>query len=299
MVFGSIYERFIPARERPASGLTDSVVFAADADRLLVKSELCREDPPGQAESGKGEGESTLPGGGIFPSLDELGPELTAREELEYMGTLDGRHCFFLPWDPAVDIPEGMEFKSLRGMYSFLDENTGLVASRAVHLAGWNRKNKYCGVCGGVTRRDDAELARVCTACGNHIYPKISPAIIIAVIKEGKLLLAHNKGFREKWFSTLAGFMEPGESIEACAEREVYEEVGIRIKNIRYFASQPWPFPDSLMIGLVADHESGEVRPDGVELDEAGFFSAGELPERPGRHSVAGRMIEWFIEQYQ
>ncbi|HWQ79830.1 MAG TPA: NAD(+) diphosphatase [Anaerovoracaceae bacterium] len=239
-------------------------------------------------------------GEGIFPALEELGPELAGYEEMEYLGTCGGSlHCFFLPWDPAIAVPEGMEFRSLKAMYPVLGEDIGLVASRAIHLAGWNRRNKYCGVCGRITRRDDTELARVCPACGNHIYPKISPAIIIAVIKEDKLLLAHNKNFRERWYSTLAGFIEPGESIEACAEREVYEEVGIKIKNIRYFASQPWPFPDSLMIGLIAEYESGEIRPDGVEIDDADFFSAAELPDTPGRHSVAGRMIEWFIGQYR
>ncbi len=110
-------------------------------------------------------------------------------------------------------------------------------------------------------------------------------------------MLAHNKNFREGWYSTIAGFIEPGESIEACAEREVYEEAGIKINNIRYFASQPWPFPDSLMIGLTAEYESGEVMPDGTEIDDAGFFDVDRLPDTPGKTSIAGRLIEWFVEQ--
>jgi NAD+ diphosphatase len=197
-------------------------------------------------------------------------------------------------------MPKHTVFKSLRLiMREGLDENLALVASRAIHIADWRNRNKYCGVCGGLTEKNNTERARKCPSCGNVIYPRISPAIIIAVVKGDKLLLAHNKGFKEHWYSTVAGFMEPGESIEACAEREVLEEVGIKIKNIKYFASQPWPFPDSLMIGLTAEYESGEVTPDGVEIDDADFFSADGLPETPGRSSVAGRLIEWFKENHK
>jgi NAD+ diphosphatase len=109
-------------------------------------------------------------------------------------------------------------------------------------------------------------------------------------------LLAHNKNFKLRWYSTLAGFIEPGETVEICAQREVLEEVGVTIKNIRYFGSQPWPFPDSLMIGLIADYESGEVTPDGVEIDDAAFFGVDELPDVPGKYSVAGKLINWFVE---
>ena len=277
MLFSSIYERYIPSQDLPAGDIAHSVVFAADADKLLVK---------------KGAAEDEV----VFPDLNDFGSDLLGNEDVEYLGAIDGFHCFFLPWEPSASIPDGMIFQSLRTMYDRIGENMGLVASRAVHLAGWSRQNRYCGVCGGLTLKDNDERARRCPSCGNVIYPRISPAIIIAVVKDDKLLLAHNKGFRERWFSTIAGFMEPGESIEACAKREVYEETGIKIKNIRYFASQPWPFPDSLMIGLTAEYESGEVATDGVEIDEAGFFSVAGLPERPGNHSIAGRLIQWFID---
>lgn len=298
MVFSSIYKKFVPVMGRPPADIKDSVVFVADSDKLLVKSDVFLA-PADKSSVNPEQPEKAEERGAMFPGLEDLGPDLSDHRELEYLGTADGRHCFCLPFDQSMNIPEGLVFRSLRALYSVLDENTGLVASRAVHLAGWNKRNKYCGVCGGITQRDEHELARRCPSCGNQIYPKISPAIIIAVVKENKLLLAHNKNFREHWYSTLAGFIEPGESIEACAEREVLEEVGIRIKNIRYFASQPWPFPDSLMIGLVAEYESGEVKPDGVEIDDAGFFSADGLPDTPARFSVAGRLIEWFVENHK
>jgi NAD+ diphosphatase len=147
-------------------------------------------------------------------------------------------------------------------------------------------------------QKAEQERARSCPACGNVVYPRISPAIIIAVVKGEELLLAHNKNFRGGWYSVVAGFVEPGETIEDCAEREIFEEVGIKIKNIQYFASQPWPFPDSLMIGLTAEYESGELRPDGAEIDDAGFFRADALPETPGKTSVAGKLIGWFVDNH-
>jgi NAD+ diphosphatase len=279
MIFSSIYESYVPAQDCPDADIKASIVFVADSDKLLIKQK---------------EGEV------IFPGLKDFDPDLPDSEETEYLGTFDGFHCFCVPYRETMNVPESLVFKSLRIMMrEGLDENIALIASRAIHIAEWIKKNKYCGVCGGITEKNSSERARKCPSCGNIIYPRISPAIIIAVVKGDKLLLAHNKGFKERWYSTLAGFMEPGESIEACAQREVLEEVGIRIKNIRYFASQPWPFPDSLMIGLTAEYESGKVKPDGVELDDANFFGVDEFPETPGRSSVAGRLIEWFTENYR
>ena len=251
-----------------------SMVFICDSDQLLIK-----------IENGKVQ----------FPDLSDFNQELSSMERTEFLGMFDNLQCFSLPYDKSIKVPDGMEFRSLRIMYGELDENIGLVASRAVHLTGWSAKNRYCGVCGKKTLRDEKELARRCPSCGNVIYPKISPAMIIAVVKDNKLLLAHNRNFKGGWYSTLAGFVEPGETVEACAHREVFEEVGIKIKNIRYFGSQPWPFPDSLMIGLTAEYESGEIKPDGIEIDDAGFFGIDELPDTPGKQSVAGRLINWFV----
>lgn len=271
-----IYERFHPALGfSEDEDLSASIIFIVEEDRILLRDE----------------NDVTA-----FPRFSDFSIQNPDQYELGYLGTLDGSHCFYLSYDETFPIPKGLEFESLRNVYSRIDEVIGLVASRAVHLAGWNQRSKYCGVCGSPTRKDPVELAKRCTSCKNVIYPRISPAIIIAVVKEDKLLLAHNKNFKQRWYSTLAGFIEPGETVEICAQREVLEEVGITIKNIRYFGSQPWPFPDSLMIGLIADYESGEVTPDGVEIDDAAFFGADELPDVPGMYSVAGKLINWFVE---
>ncbi|MDF2655827.1 MAG: nudC 2 [Bacillota bacterium] len=271
-----IYERFHPALTLPeGEDPSNSIIFLVDADRLAVYRDK----------------DSVR-----FPRISDFPDQSLNLDMMDYMGTADGILCFCLSFDEAVPIPEELEFESLRALYDSVDEMMGMVASRAVHLAGWSRRSKYCGVCGSPTQKDSAELAKRCSSCGNVIYPRISPAIIIAVIKEDKLLLAHNKNFKQKWYSTLAGFIEPGETIEACARREVLEEVGVAIQNIRYFGSQPWPFPDSLMIGLIADYESGEVTPDGVEIDDAAFFGTDELPDVPGKYSVAGKLINWFVE---
>lgn len=271
-----LYERFHPALGfSKEEDLSASIIFIVEEDRVLLRNEN---------------------GAADFPRFSDFLVQNPERYDLGYLGTLDGDHCFYMSYSETFIIPNGLEFESLRTVYSKVDEVIGLVASRAVHLAGWNQRTKYCGVCGSPTSKDPAELAKRCTSCKNIIYPRISPAIIIAVVKEDKLLLAHNKNFKQRWYSTLAGFIEPGETVEICAQREVLEEVGVTIKNIRYFGSQPWPFPDSLMIGLIADYESGEVMPDGVEIDDAAFFGADELPEVPGTYSVAGKLINWFVE---
>jgi NAD+ diphosphatase len=122
----------------------------------------------------------------------------------------------------------------------------------------------------------------------------VSPAIIVAVVKDRQLLLAHSTRFTAKFYSVLAGFVEPGETLEDCVQREVFEEVGVRVRNIRYFGSQPWPFPDSLMVAFTAEYAGGEIRVDPVEIADAGWFSAGALPAIPPRISIARQLIDWF-----
>ncbi len=278
MKFNSIYERYIPGLNCSEGDIKSSIIFVADSDKLLVKFE-----------------EEKI----AFPSLNDFNNDLLNNEDMDYLGTIDDCYCFCLPYSTNLVIPEGMAFKSLRTIFDIVDANLSLLTSRAIHIVGWNKRNKYCGVCGNITQKDTLERARRCPSCGNIIYPRISPAIIIAIIKEDRILLAHNKNFKGRLYSVIAGFMEPGESIEDCAEREVFEEVGIKIKNINYFGSQPWPFPDSLMLALTAEYESGEVIPDGVEIEDAGFYSADNLPETPGKSSVAGKLIEWFVENFK
>jgi NAD+ diphosphatase len=128
-------------------------------------------------------------------------------------------------------------------------------------------------------------------------YPRISPAIIVAVTRDDEILLAHNNNFKQNRYSVIAGFVEPGETFEDCVKREVMEEVNVKVKNIKYFSSQPWPFPDSLMIAFTAEYDEGEIRPDGIEIGDAGWYKRDNLPEVPTNTSVAGRLIQWFLNQ--
>lgn len=135
-----------------------------------------------------------------------------------------------------------------------------------------------------------------CPCCGEIYYPVISPAIIVAVEKDGKLLMGHGANFPPGRFSVLAGFVEPGESLEECVRREVYEETKIRVKNIKYFGSQPWPFPRSLMLGFNAEWESGEIEVDGLEVTQASWFAPDEIPDVFRGLSISWKLIENFIK---
>ena len=140
--------------------------------------------------------------------------------------------------------------------------------------------------------------AKECKTCGRLEFPRVSPAVIVLVEREDTLLLARSPGFPGRFFSVLAGFVNPGESLEEAIHREVLEETGITVKDIAYFGSQPWPFPDSLMIGFTARYVSGEIRIDGDEIVEAGWFTPSHLPQIPGKMSIARQLIDWFVEKY-
>jgi NAD+ diphosphatase len=169
---------------------------------------------------------------------------------------------------------------------------------RAFHIAQWRRESRFCGSCGASNRdADTGELARLCPACGRLEFPRISPAVITIIVNgEGKALLAHNKKFVPGVYSLIAGFNEAGESLEETVARETGEEVNIEIRDIRYVASQPWPFPNSLMLGFTARYASGEIKPDGVEIGDARWFSREELPALPGPGSVSRYLIKRWID---
>jgi NAD+ diphosphatase len=161
----------------------------------------------------------------------------------------------------------------------------------------WRRESVFCGSCG--TRNGDApvELARLCPSCGRLEYPRISPAIIVLILRDdGKALLAHNKKFSGRVYSLIAGFTEAGESLEATVSREVREEVGLEVRDTTYVASQPWPFPNSLMIGFTARYAGGTITPDGEEIEDARWFGREELPDLPGFGSVSRYLINLWVE---
>lgn len=174
---------------------------------------------------------------------------------------------------------------------------------RAFHVAQWRPESRFCGTCGGENKDGDDgnnEFVRLCPACGRMEYPRITPAVITLITNdEGKILLAHNKKFAPGLYSLIAGYTEAGESLEAAVARETREEVNIELCDIRYVTSQPWPFPNSLMAGFSARHASGEIKPDNIEIEHAGWFSRDNLPQLPGPGSLSRLLIEKWLNNEQ
>lgn len=194
-------------------------------------------------------------------------------------------------------LPEGFEAHDRRGSWTSVGEDQFFRIGKAFHIMDWQRLHKFCGKCGAANRFDPSEGAMRCTSCGELFYPVIAPAIIVCVEKDGKILLGHGVNFPPGRYSVLAGFVEPGENLEECVKREVYEESRIKVKNIKYFKSQPWPFPRSLMLGFTAEWESGEICPDKTEISDVRWFAPDEIPEYYKGVSISARLIEDFIER--
>ena len=212
-----------------------------------------------------------------------------------FIGCLDGRQCCASEFTGIKDMPNGFVLKGITALFGKIDDDSLWVAGLANQIVYWDKSHHYCGSCGNVMVNKTDERAKYCSRCGLINYPRISPAIIVAIIKDNEILLAHSQRFPAKFYSVLAGFVEPGETLEECVRREIKEEVGIDVKNIRYFGSQPWPFPDSLMIAFTAEYAGGEIKVDDSEIVDAGWFSTDNLPPIPPKISIARRLIDWYI----
>lgn len=221
--------------------------------------------------------------------------ELNTKNPFSRIGGCD---CFAARIDAAnlpASLPEGYSFVKLRQLFGLLTDTHYRLALRAAHIVGWRRNNQFCGRCGAEMSDLTSELAVRCTACGFTVYPRISPAIIVAVTNGNQILLARSSRFPPGRFSVIAGFLEPGETLEDCVRRELKEEVGIEVKDICYFGNQPWPFPDSQMIGFTAKYASGELTIDNDEIVAASWFSADKLPDIPPKDSIARQLIDNFV----
>ena len=208
-----------------------------------------------------------------------------------YLGTYGGRHCYVCELAHAETLPAGHALQGLRAVLGG-DPALGTLAGRAFQIMEWDRNHQYCSRCGTPTEARRDERARVCPSCRYTSYPPISPAIMILIVRGREILLARKKDWPQGRYSALAGFVEPGEELEDTVRRETREEVGLEIRNLRYFGSQPWPFPHQLMIAFTADYASGEITPDGVEIEEAAFFDVEKLPNLPAGISISRRMID-------
>lgn len=212
----------------------------------------------------------------------------------QYLGRYDDEDCFALHVEEAsILAPWGAH--GLRGLYPVLGDELFPVAGRAVQLATFAATHRFCGRCGQPTHRVPGEHCVRCVACELSAYPRIAPAIIVLVRRGEQALLGRSARFPNGMYSTLAGFVEPGESLEQTIVREVREESGVDVGNVRYFGSQPWPFPHSLMVGFTAEHQSGEIAVDGTEIVDARWFSIDDLPLIPPKPSIARRLIDAWI----
>jgi NAD+ diphosphatase len=222
--------------------------------------------------------------------------DLPASDAL-FVGTVAGRHCWAVDADgDAIGLGPVGEFADLMGVFGGVDEPTWLAAGRAVQLVEWVRTHRYCGRCGTATVESAGERSRRCPRCGLLAFPRLAPAVITLVERDdGTALLARNAQWKTGMYSCLAGFVEPGETIEDAVRREVGEEVGVEIGGLRYHGSQPWPFPHSLMIGFHARYAGGEIVCDPREIADARWFSPHDLPDLPGSISIARRLIDDWL----
>ncbi len=242
-----------------------------------------------------------------FPQMHnpaEIGVELSRRQYLGYLNDPAGKIHFYSGEAKTPEfVPDGMAYLSLRRLFSRINDTMLALAGRAVQIVEWDRTHQYCGRCGIPVETMNHERAKKCPQCGLTSYPRLSPAIIVSVERNGprgkEILLAHNKRHPAGFYSVLAGFVEPGETLEDCVRREIREEVGLEVKNIRYFGSQPWPFPNSLMIAFLADYANGEIVLEKDELEDASWFSPHALPPVPPPISIARRMIDAFVAAYE
>lgn len=267
---------FVPACDPPGDVSPQALFFLSHDKGLVVRRDRARTPLPLPLTT-------DLPAIGVDPAL------------AHYLGQLDGRDCFAasVSGDPGGPF----EVAGLRRLYGELDEALFWVAGRAVQVAHWAQTHRFCGRCAAPAERLRGERCLRCPGCGLASYPRISPAIIVLVRRGPEALLARSSRFPAAFFSTLAGFVEVGESLEETVAREVREEVGIEVARPRYFGSQPWPFPHSLMLGFMAEYAGGEIRVDGQEILEARWFGARALPQIPPPLSIARRLIDAWVAE--
>lgn len=207
------------------------------------------------------------------------------------IGQWQGKPCFALDLDTLPSHLQG-ELMPVRSLFGSVGEDAFTLAGRATQLMDWQKNHRFCGRCATPQIKKTTEFGMECPTCRMVSYPRISPAVMILIQRGDELLLGRSPHFKPGVFSALAGFVEPGETLEQCCAREVREEVGVEITNLRYFQSQPWPFPNSLMVAFFADYAGGEIEIDPNEIEAAAWFSKKDLPKLPDPVSIARRLID-------
>lgn len=237
----------------------------------------------------------------VADGSDPLGSDPSVREALNtdepehFLGILDGRPVWTVGLTGEPEAPTGHRFVDLYSLHGLVDESVWFLGGRAVQVVEWGRTHRHCGRCGAPTTKVPGERAMRCGDCGLMAFPRLSPAVIMLVHRGDEMLLAHGRLFPRPMYSALAGFVEPGETIEDAVRREVREEVGVALGELEYFASQPWPFPNSLMLGFLAEYAEGDICIDENEIVDAQWFTSSTIPEVPGTVSIAGKLINEFL----
>jgi len=211
-----------------------------------------------------------------------------------YLGTLDSAACVAAELSPQEPVPAGFELYGLRDLYGRISDDEYVLAGYAVQMVAWDRNSRFCPACGAPTASCDHDWGRACSSCGAVRYPPVSPAVLALVHDGDRILLAHKPGWGPQ-YSILAGFVEPGETLEECVRREVMEEAAVEVEQPVYAGSQPWPFPHQLMVGFNAQYASGQIRIDDEELDDARWFHVDDLPTLPAPLSLSRRLINVWI----
>lgn len=220
-------------------------------------------------------------------------------KQQHYLGTYDAVPCYAIEITEAENLPADISFQSLRTLYKLdHDEALFLIASHAKQILNWHKTTQFCGHCGYKTHPSDKERTKICSSCNALFYPQISPVVLALIWRKNEILLARSPHFQKNIYSLLAGFVEPGETLEQAVAREVKEEVGVSLKHIQYFGSQPWPFPSNLMIGFTAEYDQGEIVKDPLEIEDAQWFSINALPSLPSPISLSRQMIDAFLRQF-
>lgn len=217
-----------------------------------------------------------------------------------HLGVWQGESCFVVELEgDDSEVHCDYVVAGLRSQLHRLDCELFALAGRALQLLHWRSYHRFCGYCGVATKPLASERVLQCERCETLFYPKISPCVIGIIVRGDQCLLAHNAHFPDGMFSAIAGFIDPGETAEAALQREIYEEVGLVVDGLEYITSQSWPFPSQLMLGYLAEYRSGEIQVDGIEIVEADWFSADNLPQVPPPQTIAGLLIQTFVNRVQ
>ena len=238
-------------------------------------------------------------GAGSIPSHREIAPVAAVADSVTFVGVWGDRQIFAMGGLPDDALStDDLDLVPLRTSYAVLGDEYWAIASRAAQVVEWDRNHRFCGRCGQATIKLQSELGRKCPSCEMVAFPRISPATITVIERGNEILLAHGAHHATGMYALIAGFVEAGETLEECVIRETREEIGIEVDQVRYFGSQSWPFPHSIMLGFTAQYRSGEITVEPTEISDARWFTVDAMPMVPGRMSIARRLIDdWVLRQ--